>query len=104
MEVELYMKSGKKSKFKAAPQHKLIFIEWVDSSRHGGAWEHYTKDQFNKDTSLYCHSVGWLVGETKTQITVAQTISIDDHPERDQMLYLITIPKCAIVSRRELKL
>jgi hypothetical protein len=70
-----------------------IKIEWVDSTFHDG-WQ----SKLDSDCTLSeCTSVGIFIKEDKGSITIAQSESPNSYGDR------ITIPKCSIRKRRELK-
>ena len=73
----------------------LLWVEWVDSSSHGGVWT-------NKDALLHqaeaVQSVGWLVSECEENLTIAA------HWGQWQVGGDMTIPKVAIVQRWEIVL
>ena len=56
--------------------HKLVLIEWADASHpQGGGWvdpEDYSHDE------MVIFSIGWILDETPTAITIASTITTLD--------------------------
>ncbi len=74
---------------------KTVYLEWVDSIMSpGGSWadlEHVKKRKLDR-----CCTIGFVVNETKKEITV-----IGSHSRStDEVAGSITIPKCAIRKRR----
>lgn len=76
--------------------YKLLYIEWHDA---------YTYDSWDTEEGaidmcknmLPCHSVGWLLKETKDQITICHTFN------PAMVMGSLHIPKGMIVRKMELK-
>jgi len=78
---------------------KILKIDWIDSaSEHG--WLS-TQEIKELEGVAKCQTVGYLVKETKELISIAQNRSTDNthYPFGE----IITIPKVAVIKRRELK-
>jgi len=73
---------------------KILLIEWVDSTFHGG-W--IGKDEL-KMVPLKCYSAGVVIDENPDAITLALSGG-----EGEQYADTMTIPKCSIKRIRELK-
>lgn len=67
----------------------LVLIEWLDAEHEFGWMESNEID--DKEEVLNCWTVGWLLKETKTQVKVCQTFSLDNHAQT------LTIPKGMII-------
>ncbi len=76
----------------------LVEVEWVDStSRGGGRYE----DDYLKDTGpAKCKSAGYLLAKNPSHVMLVQSIDTEN-PE--YMMDVITIPRKAVLSVRELK-
>lgn len=82
---------GAKKKIK---EGDLVVIAWADACTHGG-WR--DKADYKKYSFMPCASVGWVVTNTSTHVTVVQTVA------EDQMTDSITIPKGWIKDMRRLR-
>ena len=81
---------------------KLAWIEW-DDSHSGRGWQDIDVARSNCE-QLLCRSVGWVIAETRTHVTLAGSVAFggtDGAPS--QVSGEITIPKCSIVRRRGLR-
>lgn len=67
----------------------IVLIEWLDAEHEFG-WQD-SNDMDDKEEVLNCFTVGWLIKETKTQVKVCQTFSLDNHAQT------LTIPKGMII-------
>lgn len=67
---------------------KKVYVEWLDSAR-GYDWTLLSDVDFKP---VECETIGWLIAETDTYITVGQTIGY----EPEQVCNTMTIPRCAI--------
>jgi len=78
---------------------KILKIDWIDSaSEHG--WLS-TQEVEDLEGLGKCQTVGYFVKETKNSISIAQNRSTDHiHCPFGE---IITIPKVAIIKKRELK-
>lgn len=75
---------------------RLLYVKWVDSqSTAEGTW--HTARQID-DKVKPCHSVGWVLKETKTSITLVGS-HVGEEYGGD-----ITIPKVAIIKKRRIRL
>jgi hypothetical protein len=74
---------------------KLVIVEWLDSSLTDGRWEH--RDDIHKMKPAKCTSVGFILDDAKTYITLVGTMS------KHAVLGRLTIPRVAIVSMRKLR-
>ncbi len=54
-------------------KHKLVFIKWLDSK--GGSYEWEFLEDIEPLKPITCHSVGYLLDDTKEYKTLAPTIS-----------------------------
>jgi hypothetical protein len=73
---------------------KILLIEWVDSSYHGG-W--IDKDELEM-VPIKCFSAGVVINENHDAITLALSGG-----KGEQYANTMTIPKCSITRIRELK-
>jgi hypothetical protein len=55
---------------------KLVLIEWLDAVTDDAGWKKI--EDVKKTRPPVCKSVGWILKETKTHITIAATIHGDD--------------------------
>lgn len=72
-----------------------VLIEWIDAASDDGSWTPMTQ----AGGLVRCFSVGYVVKETKRQITLVQTICLDTMNMSGQ----VAIPKGCIVRRRRMK-
>lgn len=78
---------------------ELVLIEWVDSYASSG-WQEVSSIE---PEVLVCRSVGWVIRETDSTLVVAPHLTDEDGDAAPtQANGLMTIPVCAIVSRRPL--
>lgn len=75
---------------------KLVLVEWVDSA-HSSGW--HILDEISKLDSLQCRSVGWVLTDTKEQITLISSIASDP----DQACGSMVIPRRAITKLTTLR-
>ncbi len=73
-------------------KHRAILLTWRDSCSERG-WNRMTDPECKKVSIIT--SLGWIVGETETEITI--TTSITDHGSAMDPL---TIPKECITRRK----
>ena len=69
-------------------RHKLVLIEWLDSKGVTSQWEHW--DDIEPLEPNLCTSIGFLIEETESYKTIAQSIS------DSQVIGRTTIPCCSI--------
>jgi hypothetical protein len=85
-----------KSKF------KLYVIEWIDSYNNEMGWEFIREITSPRD--VICISVGWIIKENKNNIFIAPHISdIKNKNTLGMANGGLTIPKCSIKKRKEIK-
>ncbi len=75
---------------------KLVYLEWDDSSTQKG-WR--SKNRIDM-SSHRIKTIGYLILEEKHRIAVTSSIDGDE----DDYLDILTIPKTAILKRRNIKL
>ena len=82
--------------------YKAELVEWVDSSGDG-SW-HALGDAV-ADTISSISSIGWVIGETETALTLAQSIDGAHGSDRRRSMVdnTVTIPKVAITSRKVIR-
>ena len=78
---------------------KLVYVEWVDSSRGANQWSAASDSAAQTTADLLCASVGWLLHDIKDSITLVQTITDGG----EQILFRLHIPRRAILKMRRLK-
>jgi len=79
---------------------KCVSIEWFDPvGRDREGW--IELDHALKDDPSNCHTVGWVLKETKREVIVSHTYCKD--PEATMILGYITIPKSVIRKMKVLK-
>ena len=76
---------------------KAVRLEWVDSASDNGRW---TLEEDIENSIVKVISYGFVVEDKPEYITLALSY-ISEQPQYCQM---ISIPKCAIVSKKEIKL
>lgn len=79
-------------------QPELVHIVWADSFGLAAGWE---DDTDVSTTWVSVHTVGFVLAETNDAITVAPHVGYHGGL-RNQVGGAVTIPKIAIVSRREI--
>lgn len=75
-------------------KYKKVYLEWVDSCSSRG-WN-YMPDF--KDDELIVKSIGFIMKESKKSIVISTSFT-----HYDSAMDPLTIPKCAIVKRRNFK-
>ena len=71
-----------------------VYIEWIDAIGDEGNWITWSQLQSMKE--LLVTSIGWIVEETDTHITLAGSVSCQC------LMMRLTIPKISIVKRLNL--
>lgn len=75
---------------------KAVYLEWIDSSScSNGAWNHVDVVNLKDKEALVCITIGFILNETDTYITVYSTTDCGKYVAGD-----MTIPKVAIRKRR----
>lgn len=83
------------------PKWPLEFVKWVDAKVSNLAWEDL--NDLMKEEPAICASVGWVVKDTDTCLTLVASVVVDD-PEDDSTIGVWQIiPKSWVVERRQLK-
>ena len=72
-----------------------VIVEWVDSSQPVSKWQFV--DDIEPDDGIVCRSAGWIVHDTAEVLMIAANVA-----SCGQANGVITIPKCAVRSVREL--
>jgi len=80
---------------------KIFKIEWVDSRGVNHQWE-LLKDSEDEKICT-CISVGYIVRETTDYIKIAPHVADIEDKEEMQHTGSMTITKCSIIKRTELK-
>lgn len=75
-------------------EYKIVKIDWIDSCIGPAGWGE--KEDYENVTIVKCTTVGFVVQETKEHITIANTVN------EDQLLGVVTIPKCCIKKKKQL--
>jgi hypothetical protein len=78
-------------------KNKIVKITWEDSKFENQTWV-YIDDEYSPNIALV-NTVGYIVKENKSFITVASTISINKDLDV-QACCVITIPKRCIVKKK----
>jgi hypothetical protein len=86
-------------KKRPAIPHRLIMVEWEDSSQPIAAWQ--WADDYQAPETVRCVSVGYLIAETEQAIAVAPNIG-DVGCERIQASGIIRIPRSAVSKMSDL--
>lgn len=73
---------------------KLVHVTWIDSAGANSRWR-FLNTEVNEPKVLSCHSVGYLVQDTKKAKRIAAHISVDDDGDV-QICGDIVIPSVAI--------
>lgn len=71
---------------------KILYVEWMDAAA-SSSW-----DKFDNNGIHFCRSIGFLIKETKLDITLAAAVS------GDEANATISIPKVWIKKKRIIKL
>ena len=79
----------------------LVVVRWLDSRRPAAAWLRLS--DFEPDGVCDCLSVGYIIYEDETQLTIAPNIA-DADSEDPQISGTIEIPVCAVVEKKILKI
>ena len=82
-------------------EYPLILIEWADSSRLSGGW--LDLDEIEDPDPHTCVSVGFLVKEHELGKILVPTVADVRHTENRHTHGGIMIPRCSIVSERQLR-
>jgi hypothetical protein len=84
---------------------KLVMIEWIDShSRTGMRWEDLDGLKEDWDSPLRCHSVGWLLKDTKTmKVLVPHVSCLKDEKAVKSGIGAMSIPTKAVVKMTVLR-
>ena len=56
----------------------LVYLVWLDHARYGNGWREYKRE--NKGELLICHSVGFIIDETKDAYILADSFGQDAVP------------------------
>ena len=78
---------------------KLLLVDWLDSNRHDG-WVGIESVRDLGD-SLLCRSIGWLVSENKTSMTLLPHLALSERGKAKAALGSLAIPKRAVVKRKD---
>mgnify|MGYP006987965277 CR=1 FL=1 len=81
---------------------KKIYVEWLDAQSGPDGWE-CLDDNLKPLRSGFCKSIGFLIENGKTSITLCSSVNKD--PSRDRktlVLSRLTIPKRAIIKIQDL--
>jgi hypothetical protein len=81
---------------KAKRRGNMVYVEWRDASGHSPGWK--PLEDALSDGLVVCHSVGWIVRETKREL-----VMVADWNENQQFDRELTIPCNQIVSRKILR-
>lgn len=73
----------------------IVSIQWLDSKGVTSSWEHI--DELEPLEPVICTSVGFIIDETDSYVTLVQSVS------EEQILARLTIPKCAITLMQALR-
>lgn len=71
-------------------KRQIVEITWIDSHGVTGEWEHI--EDLKPLNALVCYSIGYILEENETYITITQSVS------EEQVLGRMTIPQDAIMS------
>lgn len=88
---------------KSAPQSKnLVFIEWQDSYGCSSTWQEIDPD--GQPQMMLCHSVGWIVRQSRKCVVVVPHLSQNEDLAKQQGCGDMTIPTASIVRMVHLNL
>lgn len=73
---------------------QVLYVKWIDSNREAFGWTD-PKDAIT--TIAHCETVGFLFKETDDAVSLIQSKGIGDEP--DEILFIINIPKVAILEK-----
>lgn len=85
-------------------EFKPQYFCWVDSSNLDGSGWVNTDEIDDRLENLMIHTVGFVINETKHAVTISHSV---DHPSeilQNVAHSPLTIPLCAIIKRKAIKL
>jgi hypothetical protein len=77
-------------------KRKLVIVTWADSAAFDAGWKDDTKVERMAPSRIT--SVGWLMAETKTHVTLAAHITSEGHVTGE-----MCIPRGCVLKRRAVK-
>lgn len=80
-----------------------VLLVWVDSSGGDTGWEVIEDLSEVASDCIICESLGWILKETEEAITIAHNVSDGNKSAQPQFTMAMTIPKVAILNRRNVK-
>lgn len=82
---------------------RRVEVDWIDSTSHDG-WddEHKVLAESEQDDYMTCCTIGYLIKETDELVMLAGSLSTSG-PRSRNVGHVMSIPKSAIVARRELR-
>ncbi len=88
----------------AISKRRLVLVEWTDAAASTEATWHRVDSVIRDDTPFTCFSVGWIMSENTTHITVAPHFGNVHEKDGEQVTGFMHIPKPMIRRMRRLKL
>lgn len=80
----------------------LVYIEWVDSNHVEGWVDPEDAIELNDDQGK-CVSIGWILEESETKITIAAHLSLTPNNNLNKASEPFGIPKCSITKMQTVK-
>lgn len=82
--------------------HRLVIIEWEDSTQPVPSWQWLSA--FEEPEVVKCRSVGWLIHNSEHVKVLAPNIGSHDDSEEIQVSGVIRIPAKAVISIKDIPL
>lgn len=79
----------------------LVLVEWIDSHGEDHAW--VKPDKVEERQPAVCQTVGYVVDETDTALTVAQSIGLGTEGHVEELGGVFTIPQGCVTRRHEIR-
>ena len=81
--------------------HK-VHVTWIDSSGGDTGWEPVENLDDVHCNIIICESLGWVLKETDDALTIAHNVSDGHSGAEAQFTMGMTIPKVAIIKRKNI--
>jgi len=75
-----------------------MYVKWADAHGTGGVWDAMENAVPSR---IVAQTVGWMTGQSKTEVTLIQTAAINKDDE-DAYFNSLTIPKGMILEMHEI--
>lgn len=88
----------------AISKRRLVLVEWIDAAGDTESLWQNVQEAVKDDSSYTCYSVGWILRETDSHLTLAPHFGNVDDEDAEQMQGVLHIPKPMIRKQRTLKI